>query len=75
MTRGLRLASWCWRCVDARLVAKAERVVQTFLLPYVDDSRRIKATTRLILENFGGLATHRILAHSEAIAKGTLPEE
>jgi len=58
--------------LDERLVAKAERVVQKFLLPYVDDPRRIKATTRLILAIFDGLATHRILSHDDALAKDAL---
>ncbi|MDB4937357.1 MAG: transcriptional regulator, TetR family [Labilithrix sp.] len=58
--------------LDERLVAKAERVVQKFLLPYVDDPRRIKATTRLILAIFDGLATHRILSHDDALAREAL---
>jgi len=58
--------------LDERLVAKAERVVQKFLLPYVDDPKRIKATTRLILAIFDGLATHRILSHDDALAKDAL---
>ena len=58
--------------LDERLVAKAERVVRKFLLPYVDDARRIRATTRLILAIFDGLATHRILSHDDALAKDAL---
>lgn len=58
--------------LDERLVAKAERVVQKFLLPYVEDPRRIQATTRLILAIFDGLATHRILSHDDALAKDAL---
>ncbi len=58
--------------LDARLVAKAERVVQKFLLPYVDDPQRIRATTRLILSIFDGLATHRILSHDDRLAKDAL---
>jgi AcrR family transcriptional regulator len=58
--------------LDERLVAKAERLVQKFLLPYVDDPRTIKATTRLILAIFDGLATHRILSHDDALAKDAL---
>ncbi len=58
--------------LDERLVDKAERVVQKFLLPHVDDPRRIKATTRLILAIFDGLATHRILSHDDALAKDAL---
>ena len=58
--------------LDERLVAKAERVVRKFLLPYVEDARRIRATTRLILAIFDGLATHRILSHDDALAKDAL---
>jgi len=58
--------------LDERLVAKAERVVQKFLLPYVEEPRRIKATTRLILAIFDGLATHRILSHDDSLAKDAL---
>lgn len=58
--------------LDERLVAKSERLVQKFLLPYVDDPRRIKATTRLILAIFDGLATHRILSHDDSLAKDAL---
>jgi AcrR family transcriptional regulator len=58
--------------LDQRLVAKAERLVRRFLLPYVDDPRRIQATTRLILAIFDGLATHRILSHDDALAKDAL---
>jgi AcrR family transcriptional regulator len=58
--------------LDERLVAKSERLVQKFLLPYVDDARTIKATTRLILAIFDGLATHRILSHDDALAKDAL---
>jgi AcrR family transcriptional regulator len=58
--------------LDERLVEKAERVVQKFLLPYVDDARRIKATTRLVLAIFDGLATHRILSHDDALAREAL---
>ena len=58
--------------LDERLVARAERVVQKFLLPYVDDPRRIKATTRLILAIFDGLATHRILSQDDSLAMDAL---
>jgi AcrR family transcriptional regulator len=58
--------------LDERLVVKAERVVQKFLLPYVEDARTIKATTRLILAIFDGLATHRILSHDDSLAKDAL---
>lgn len=58
--------------LDERLVTKAERVVAKFLLPYVDDARQVKATTRLILAIFDGLATHRILSHDDALAKDAL---
>ena len=58
--------------LDERLVARSERLVQEFLLPYVDDPRRIKATTRLILAIFDGLATHRILSQDDALAKDAL---
>jgi AcrR family transcriptional regulator len=58
--------------LDERLVVKAERLVQKFLLPYVDDARRIKATTRLVLAIFDGLATHRLLSHDDALAKEAL---
>ena len=58
--------------LDERLVVKAERVVSKFLLPYVEDARQVKATTRLILAIFDGLATHRILSHDDALAKDAL---
>ena len=58
--------------LDERLVVKAERMVQRFLLPYVDDTRQIRATTRLILAIFDGLAAHRILSHDDALAKDAL---
>lgn len=58
--------------LDERLVAKVERLVQKFLLPYVEDPRRIKATTRLLLAIFDGLATHRILSHDDSLAKDAL---
>lgn len=58
--------------LDDQLVAKAEAVCSKFLLPYVDDARQVKATTRLILAIFDGLATHRILSHDDAIAKDAL---
>ncbi len=58
--------------LDERLVAQAERVVAKFLLPYVDDPRRIKATTRLILAIFDGLATHRVLSHDDSLAMDAL---
>ena len=58
--------------LDERLVAKAEAVCSKFLLPYVDDARQVKATTRLILAIFDGLATHRILSHDDALAKDAL---
>ena len=60
------------RELDERLATKAERVVAKFLLPYVDDARQVKATTRLILAIFDGLATHRILSHDDALAKDAL---
>jgi AcrR family transcriptional regulator len=58
--------------LDERLVARAERVVAKFLLPYVDDQRRIKATTRLILAIFDGLATHRVLSQNDSLAMDAL---
>ena len=58
--------------LDERLAAKAERVVARFLLPYVDDARQVKATTRLILAIFDGLATHRILSQDDTLAKDAL---
>jgi AcrR family transcriptional regulator len=58
--------------LDERMVGKVEQLVQKFLLPYVDDARQIKATTRLILAIFDGLATHRILSHDDSLAKDAL---
>jgi AcrR family transcriptional regulator len=58
--------------LDERLVERAERVVAKFLLPYVDDPRRIKATTRLILAIFDGLATHRVLSQDDSLAMDAL---
>ncbi|MBX3187726.1 MAG: TetR/AcrR family transcriptional regulator [Labilithrix sp.] len=58
--------------LDERLVAKAERLVQKFLLPFASDPKEIAATTRLILAIFDGLATHRILSHDDALAKNAL---
>ena len=57
--------------LDDRLVDQAERLVAKFLLPRVD-ARQVKATTRLILAIFDGLATHRILSHDDALAKDAL---
>jgi hypothetical protein len=58
--------------LDARLVARAERLCQKFLLPYVEDRTTIAATTRLILAIFDGLATHRILGKDDVLAKNAL---
>jgi AcrR family transcriptional regulator len=60
------------RQLDERLAAKAERLVARFLLPYVEDTRQVKATTRLVLAIFDGLATHRILSHDDRLAKDAL---
>ena len=58
--------------VDARLVARAEQMCKTFLLPHVVDPGEITATTRLILALFDGLATHQIIARDDATAKAAL---
>lgn len=58
--------------LDARLVKRAERLCQRFLLPYVEDPATITATTRLILSIFDGLATHRILTHDDILARNAL---
>lgn len=58
--------------VDARLVLRAEKLCQRFLLPYVQDARTVKATTRLVLAMFDGLATHRILSGDDALAHDAL---
>lgn len=58
--------------LDLRLVARAERICQRFLLPYVEDSAEIAATTRLILAIFDGLATHRILSGDDRLARSAL---
>ncbi|MBS2017230.1 MAG: TetR/AcrR family transcriptional regulator [Deltaproteobacteria bacterium] len=58
--------------LDARLVARAEKMCQRFLLPHVEDAKTITATTRLILSLFDGLATHRILSRDDAGAKNAL---
>ncbi len=58
--------------LDARLVVRAERMCQRFLLPYVEDPETITATTRLILAIFDGLATHRILSRDDALARNAL---
>lgn len=58
--------------LDARLVARAERLCQKFLLPYVEDKSTIAATTRLVLAIFDGLATHRILTGDDKLAKNAL---
>lgn len=59
--------------VDARFVARAERLCQQFLLPYVTDAGEVAATTRLILAIFDGLATHRILTgDDDTVAKSAL---
>ena len=58
--------------LDARLVSRAEKMCQRFLLPHVEDPKTIAATTRLILSLFDGLATHRILSQDDTIAKNAL---
>jgi len=58
--------------LDLRLVARAERIVQRFLLPYVEDQAQVAATTRLILAIFDGLATHRILSGDDKLARSAL---
>ncbi len=47
--------------LDRKLVARAEKMVKGFLLPFSDDEALIAGTTRLVLAIFDGLATHRIL--------------
>jgi AcrR family transcriptional regulator len=58
--------------LDARFVARAERMCARFLLPYVEDPRELAATTRLILGIFDGLAMHRILTHDDDLARRAL---
>lgn len=58
--------------VDRRFTARAEMLVQRFLLPHVADKEEIAATARLILAMFDGLATHRILSRDDAAAKRAL---
>jgi AcrR family transcriptional regulator len=58
--------------LDAKLVARAERLVHRFLLPYVSDEEEVQATTRLIFAIFDGLAAHQILAGDDRIAKRAL---
>jgi AcrR family transcriptional regulator len=58
--------------VDARFTLRAEKLCQRFLLPFVSDAAEVKATTRLILSIFDGLAMHRILAPDVASAKRVL---
>lgn len=58
--------------LDKRLVTRAEKLCQRFLLPYVEDAATITATTRLILAMFDGLATHRILTGDDTLARNAL---
>ena len=58
--------------VDARLVVRAEKLCQRFLLPHVQDAHTVKATTRLVLAMFDGLATHRILTGDDRLAHEAL---
>ncbi len=58
--------------VDARLVARAERLCHAVLLPHVDDAREIAATTRLVLAIFDGLGTHQILLRDDEAARAVL---
>ncbi len=58
--------------VDALLVMRAEKMCQRFLLPYVTDASEVKATTRLILSIFDGLAMHRILSQDDTGARRAL---
>ena len=58
--------------LDARFTARAERLCQRFLLPYVSDPREIAATTRLILGIFDGLALHRVLVKDDDLARRAL---
>jgi AcrR family transcriptional regulator len=60
------------REIDGKLVAQAERLCAELLLPHVEDREEIAATTRLILAIFDGLASHRIVASSDAVAKRAL---
>jgi AcrR family transcriptional regulator len=58
--------------LDARVVNRAQQLVQAFLLPWVTDPQEVAAMTRLILAIFDGLATHRILTGDDALAKRAL---
>jgi AcrR family transcriptional regulator len=58
--------------LDRRFVKRAERLCRTFLLPEAGDAE-VRATTRLILSIFDGLATHRILTDGDdALAEKAL---
>jgi AcrR family transcriptional regulator len=58
--------------LDARFAARAERLCARFLLPYVTDPRELRATTRLILAIFDGLAMHRVLTRDDELARRAL---
>jgi AcrR family transcriptional regulator len=58
--------------VDARFVARSERLCGVFLTPHVQDPRRVKDVTRMILAIFDGLAMHRILTGSDVEGKRAL---
>lgn len=58
--------------LDARLVSRAQELVQTFLLTWVTEREEVAAMTRLILAIFDGLATHRILTGDDVLAKRAL---
>lgn len=58
--------------LDARLVNRAQQLVQHFLLTWVTDPQEVAAMTRLILAIFDGLATHRILTGDDKLAKRAL---
>lgn len=58
--------------LDRRFVKRAERLCRSFLLPDASEAE-LRATTRLILAIFDGLATHRILTDDDdALAERAL---
>jgi AcrR family transcriptional regulator len=57
--------------LDAQFVAGAEQLCRAYLLPHAG-AEEVRATTRLILAIFDGLATHRIIADDDKLSRRAL---
>jgi AcrR family transcriptional regulator len=58
--------------IDARFVARAEKMCAAFFMGHLEDEKQVKSFTRLILSIFDGLAMHRILTGSDTEGKRAL---